>query len=505
MTLQTEKATELCIAVFPYLKTRTPVPLGSFTFRSTEDLAGLPVDQISQVREVAAMLFLKDDLRIQSSSFAFCQAFDFTSADPLLEELYNIQTIVAYAYGGPQPAPSAGPFFAFEQASLVIFKPDLVPMSIVRPEHNVQPISPPDETLSPDQFGRVNGYYGLYNFRHHFWVATGSRVYPLVPQPGLNIAQDLFHDLAECFRTPQHHILPQLLMEQAGNETTNRVLTSLAWYNRANSAMGDEQTAIVHLAIAFEALLGLPRDTKTDRFMDAVALLLGRIDRLSLWAAQFYAARSDVAHEGKTTRFHFSPTAKWASSDGPQYGSLLDYGRQIFRLCVGTLLFGAQLGERTTLKDKLISNQERFEFIVKTLDDGSRTIAARFEAVSDAVLLADRFRYVGEAGLLVKTLTASAQLAAKNLLMVDDALDPVLKSGLELLANASRSEDCFDQLAGIQAIHDATAAGPLYPESPVVVTRRLVEVVWHYTFMQYFRLKQRRESGSGGGTKVGGV
>jgi hypothetical protein len=257
MTSQTETTAGLCIVVFPYLKTRDRITLGSFTFRSTEDLADLPPEHASQVREVAAMLFLQDDLRIRSSSFAVCRAFDFTSADPLLEELYNIQTIVAYA--------------------------------------------------SPDQFQRVKGYDGFYNFRHHFWVAAGSRVYPLVPHMGLNIAQDLAHDLAECFRTPQHHILPLLLREPVCNEATNRVLTSLTWYNRANSAMGDEHTAIVHLAIAFEALLGLPRDAKTDRFTDAVALLLGRIDRLSLWAAQFYAARSDVAHEGKTTRFHFFP------------------------------------------------------------------------------------------------------------------------------------------------------------------------------------------------------
>ena len=118
MTSQTETTAGLCIVVFPYLKTRDRITLGSFTFRSTEDLADLPPEHASQVREVAAMLFLQDDLRIRSSSFAVCRAFDFTSADPLLEELYNIQTIVAYAYGTPQPAPSCRTLLSIRTSEL---------------------------------------------------------------------------------------------------------------------------------------------------------------------------------------------------------------------------------------------------------------------------------------------------------------------------------------------------------------------------------------------------
>jgi hypothetical protein len=41
----------------------------------------------------------------------------------------------------------------------------------------------------------TEGYTGLYNFRHHFWVAKGSRVYPPVPQISLNMAQSLAADL----------------------------------------------------------------------------------------------------------------------------------------------------------------------------------------------------------------------------------------------------------------------------------------------------------------------
>jgi hypothetical protein len=436
------------------------------------------------------MLFMQDDLRVQRSSFTLCRSFDFTSTDPLLEELYRIQAVVAYAYGAPQP-PRDGPFFQYEQASLIIFKPDLVSLFLVRPEHGMVAVSQVNPDLVIDQFQRVKGYYGLYNFRHHFWVAAGSRVYPPIPHLGLNISQDLAHDLHECFHTPHHHLLPQLFKEP-GRQASDRVLTALAWYNRSNSANGDEHTAIVHLAIAFEALLGLPRDAKTERFTDTVSLLLGRVDRLSLWAAQFYAARSDVAHEGRTAKLHFSPPAKTPANGGALYGSLLGYGRQIFRLCVGTLLLGAELGEVTSLKDKLITNQERFEFIVRTLNDAGQTIPERFTTVSDTVLMAERFRFVGEAGLQIKTLTAAAQLAAKNLLVVDKDLDVGFRSAVEQLATAARSADCYDQMAAIQAVHDAKSEVQFSSETPVGLTRRLIEIVWYYTFMHYFQLREKR-------------
>jgi hypothetical protein len=134
------------------------------------------------------------------------------------------------------------------------------------------------------------------------------------------------------------------------------VLTALTWYNRANALTSDDDSAVIHLAVAFETLLALRRDAKTDRFVDAVSLLLGRIPRLNLWAEQFYNARSDIAHEGRTGQFHFIPAKQKNQADDPLYHSLLAYGRGIFRLCMGTLLFGAQLGARAGLRDKLVTN-----------------------------------------------------------------------------------------------------------------------------------------------------
>jgi hypothetical protein len=59
------------------------------------------------------------------------------------------------------------------------------------------------------------------------------------------------------------------------------------------------------LAVAFETLLRLPEFSKTDRLVDAISLLLGRTERLDEWAEQFYAARSQVVHEGEVRDEYF--------------------------------------------------------------------------------------------------------------------------------------------------------------------------------------------------------
>jgi hypothetical protein len=64
MSLRPGESAGRAIAVFPFLKTAEPIRLGSVTFRSTDDTADLGEQDAIHVREIAAMLFLQDDLRI---------------------------------------------------------------------------------------------------------------------------------------------------------------------------------------------------------------------------------------------------------------------------------------------------------------------------------------------------------------------------------------------------------------------------------------------------------
>ncbi len=210
---------------------------------------------------------------------------------------------------------------------------------------------------------------------------------------------------------------------------------------------------------------------------------------------QFYDARSDLAHEGSTERLYFSPTEKKNLADSLQYNSLLAYGRQIFQLCVGAVLFGAHVGARARLRDKLKTNQERFELICKTFDDESLALADRFAAIEETIALTSEFRFVREPGLLIAPMIGAVQRAANSLLLCSsDPLDPVFKQALEKLAEAKPSHDFYEVLDALQALTDlkmSEAADPK-PKSPQAITRRLTAVVWDYTFMHYFWLKERR-------------
>jgi Apea-like HEPN len=490
MTLRPGEVRGRAIAVFPFLKTSEPVRLGDFTFRSTDDTTDLSREDSDHVREVADMLFLQDDLRIRSAAYAMLPALDLDQNEPCLQELKRVQAIVAYCYSAPHPT-LGDPLLHYEQASLAIFSPEPVSIFLVRPEHHAEAIAP-HLTLTPDEWHRVPGYEGRYNFRHPFWVVKNSRIYPPVPHITLNISQDLAHDSHGFLEEPQHNFLPELL-QQPATETTERVLTALTWYNRANAVTGEDDTAVINLAAAFETLLRLPRDSKSDRIVDAVSLLLGRIPRLGLWVRQFYDARNDVAHEGITRRLYFSPTEQKNLQDSLQYNSLLAYGRQIFQLCVGAVLFGAHLGARARLQDKLKTNQERFEFICKTFDDENLALADRFAAIEETVALISEFRFVREPGLLIAPMIGAVQRAAKSLLLCSsDPLDPVFEQALKKLGEAKPSRDFYEVLDALQAVTAVKMLEAADPRSPRAITRRLAAVVWDYTFMHYFWLKERQ-------------
>ena len=79
MTLRPGEVPGRAIAVFPFLKTTDAIQLGSFSFRSTDDTSDLEKDNAANVREIADMLFLKDDLRVRSASYAMLPPLDLAS------------------------------------------------------------------------------------------------------------------------------------------------------------------------------------------------------------------------------------------------------------------------------------------------------------------------------------------------------------------------------------------------------------------------------------------
>jgi len=480
-------------AVFPFLKTSTAVTVGQLTFRSTDDTDGLAAQQASQVNEISQMLFLQDQLRIRSASYAVVPWIDLNNRDEsgaALEELAHLQALVAYCYATPHPI-FCNPFFHYEHASLAIFSPGKVSIYLVRPEHHVESVGS-EIPLTKDHRGEVDGYHGLYNFSHHFWVASGSRLYPPIPRVGLNISQDMAADLGQFLFESSHYPLVLRLFERPKTATSERILRAIVWFNRANSLTQSEAESIISLAVAFEALLALPEsDKKTERLVDSVSLLLGRTPRLETWVRQFYQARSEIVHEGEAHNLRFVASPSTKVRDGPLYHSLLDYGRQVFQLCVGTLLFGAGLAEKGGLQEKLVTNQERFDEISRELSDESVTPADRLRGIASRVRTAERYRFVWESSFNIEKILNSVRLASKVLLACDQGLEAGVKERFDRIISAGRSDqyevlDAMRELDGIIAQPET----PIEPDAPRTIAFRLVRLAWGCTFENYFWLKK---------------
>ncbi|MGZ5445402.1 MAG: hypothetical protein ACXW4P_08970 [Thermoanaerobaculia bacterium] len=487
---------QFSVAVFPLLKTSRPVRIGKYHFRSTDDVADVSAAEAAAIREIADMLYLFDDLRLQSASYSLLPPLDL---DPLneqqLSELIDVQAAVAYLYASPHET-YGDLFLSSEYASLALFTPGLISRFTLRPEHHVNDLG---AALEFDGRNKVQGYVGVYNFRHHFWVTKGSRLYGTIPRPTPNLSQDLSAEIEYGSAVRDDYRLLLELLNRQPTAASSRMFTAVRWFNSANAEKSDDAAAVVNLSIAFETLLKLPSDSKTNRFTDTVALLLGRLPRLDVWAEQFYDARSRIAHEGQAEQLHFFVGDRKRASEGQLYHSLLTYGRQIFQLCLGALLAGLKMAERAGIEEKLVTNQERFTLLCRVLTDSSLDVSERLKRIVPTIAAIQRYRYVYESNLKLATIMGAVRAAAECVLAGEEAIRQNLKDHLERLVRTKRSADYFDELTSLQDMADNLTNEDVQTNyisdvvPPVVAVFRLIKAVWLDVFMHYFWLKEQRE------------
>jgi hypothetical protein len=348
----------------------------------------------------------------------------------------------------------------------------------------------------PNKHHDVPGYNGLYNFRHYFWVECGSRLYGPKPHITLNISQDLQIDLEHRFRgRPDCDLLLQLL-EKPLTPATLRIFSAVHWYNAANEESIDRDQAVLNLAVAFEALLRLPNSAKTERLKDAIALLLGRTERLDEWVDQFYAARSRVAHEGLVQDpYFYVPTHRQTKQAVGLFGSLMLYGRQIFQLCLGTLLVGIDLADRADLQEKFISNNERYEKICDLLKSEAGTPAEKIIALEPTLRGLERYQFVPSGEVSRGTLMSAVRYTAAALIATGQPFVQDLADALAKVDVSKRDDGEFRRLTAIKDLTEAfevTEPASLTPEARVA--RDLVEMTWRRLFMLYYWLKDRNHS-----------
>lgn len=178
------------------------------------------------------------------------------------------------------------------------------------------------------------------------------------------------------------------------------------------------------------------------------------------------------------------------------YHPLLSYGHQVFQLCVATLLAGAQLAEKAGLEDKLVTNQERFERVCRTLANTSATVVDRLGECVVTVAAIDRHRFVWESNLKIETMLAASRMAAQALIELDSSIAVDLKERLDRFTAVKATVDHYEQLDALRELQEVLPNLESQPEldRPQGAALRLIEVVWGYTFMHYYWVKERRKA-----------
>jgi hypothetical protein len=491
------ETTMLTFAVLPFLKTRRPVAIGPLTFRSTDDGTDLDDEAAARLREIGSMLFFKDDLRIETGSYTTVAELDLDRpSEESLQRLADTQAMIAYIYASPHS--SLGDLFLpSECASMTLLVPEKVSIFTARPTHHVVDLG---AKLTPDARHQVDGYHGLRDFRHHFWSTAGSRMYGPLPQPTLNISQDLSADVERASISRRDYELLLELLHRAPTDASQRMFGAVRWFNKANLASNEDADSILDLSVAFEMLLRLPREEKTDRFKDTVSLLLGRLPRLDEWAEQFYRERSRIVHEGRTARLRFEVGNAKKSSQ--EYQSLVAYGRQIFQLCVGTLLQGLRMAEDAGIEEKLVTNQERFEKLCRLFDDTSIDARERLDRAKPTMSAIVRYGFVPESNLQLATILGACRRAVE--LAVEDSADlrSELRSRMSAFASEKSTPDHFAELQQLQALTNELTDADIQSNyisddlPRLTLVLRLIRDVWLKVFMHYFWLKEKREANS---------
>ncbi len=487
---------EYTFSFFPYLKTSGPVLYRSLTIKSSHDFTDLPPDAVRHLETLRTMFFLRDHLRIQKMSYAFHASNEDFSPTEFIQQLLEFQALARFIYSSPHHT-SGDPFLRFEHGSLYLLQPKQVSKFILVNDHNVE-ILQEGQSLDFDSRNEIEGYEGRLNNESYFWVARGSRIFPPTAYLGLNISQDLCKDLSYSHSQSRLYrpLVEYFSAEEERDNLSERMFTALTWYNRSLEIDNDESVALINLAIAFECLLDLEEGEKvTARFKEAVGILVGNVPRLDSWLTQFYGARSQIIHKGRSASLMFIATDDPKKPFGRpelEYRSLVSYGRQVFQVCVATILTGAQIAKQLKLDSLLVTNQQRLERICKALSKGDGAPADRIAAASQDVRDIATYRFVAEKGLQFDQLIGTAHLMIQQFLdSAPDVSSELIKPMQEFAAISS--SDHYEALSLLKVIQDRFESGGITQQTSTIdlrfIVASLIDSVWHYTFMHYYHLE----------------
>ncbi|MFA5273106.1 MAG: hypothetical protein WC353_03005 [Candidatus Peribacter sp.] len=486
----------------PYWKTSEPLKFGGITFRSTEDLAGLSKSARKHIETISSLFFLRDDLKILKMTYAIVEAATDNLLYEKIQAASDFQTIMTYLYSAPRTN-FEDLFLKKEHGSMYIFEEDKVSWVLlwhIDRNDNVQHFDPKIVLPKQDKRGNVSGYSVLLNQQSQLWVAKGCRIYPQHRNLWLNQSQDLHRDYSQMSSSAHAGLFRLISKRKKNAEMIQRILTALRWYNEASSMYASRESALLNLAIGFESLLALPnRDRVTERFKEAIILLIGNVPRLDSWLEQFYDARSQIAHSGEVADFMFRATnakERKKRERASRYRSLVAYGRHVFQASLVAIISGSEFAGRVGLRSMFTTNQERYQAIVKALSDKSIAAGSRLPRVADEISEISHYQFVPEEGLSADVIFSAAKLAAIDVLKTKGAVIPkTLETELKKLSVMKKDNDYSIGLSALHSIQDHMRSLPR-PSNPssesLKLFTSLIANIWHTTMPLYFRLEAKK-------------
>ncbi len=482
-----EQQSKYWIAVFPYLKTTDSLKYKDLEIHSSQNISDLDADISSYVDDLRSMFFLRDGVRIKNFSIVTCITKNkITNPIDFIDKLNEFQSLLSYIYSIPHHT-SGEPFLNFEHSTYYLFRPVKFSAEFIYSGHNVEILSN-NEKLNTDEATDIQGYEGRINGKSYFWIAKNEKIFPTSARIWLNISQDISNDFfkaSDLF----YSIVSFFSSRNKNDELAQRILTAITWYNRTIQMDIEEEIALINLSIAFESLLNLDRSGNIkSRFKETVNTLLGGLPRLDSWSTQFYEARSQIVHEGKSKRLAFNPTD---NGDNIFYRPLVTTGRQIFQACVATIITGSKLSEKMGLSSHFVTNKQRLENICKTVRKFNGNHSELFLEIRKDVIEISKYRFIPENDLKYDLLLSTTLLVLEKFKLHTVEDDPILSDDLQKISKIN-SNNHYEALEIISSMVKKVKELPHNTEitNELWVVKSLIESVWGYSYMYYFQLKK---------------
>jgi hypothetical protein len=482
---------EMIFVVFPYIKTYEPIDIYGITFYSNKDLSSIPTEFHDDINTLANMFFLRDNYKLTDMVIALSKVENKEEKQEFIDRLIKAHTIITFRYSSPHQT-RLEPFINKEHTDFYIFTHKKITKYLILCDQYVEFVGE-SEYPSENDRQEFDGFEGLLNNESPLWVTKGSHIYPTQPHLTLRYTQSLCSDFGFSEGALGDLCNKIIKLPQRQKDVITRIFTSIKWYNRSLSWTATDDIALVNMAIALEALVGLKPDKGvSERFKESIKLLTGSVNNLDEWLNQFYKVRSELVHDGNSDNLMFYTEVNQNKKEyKSKYRSMVSYSRVVFFICINSIVAGLEMVQSFALDNLLMTNKSRFEAICRIIDS-SEIIEQKNIPIKQYVDDIAEYRFISEEGLnldlFLQSLRRFCEYIDDNGINIPDGIKDEFNN-LKVPFKKEMST-YYGKLKSVQTMAEfyKNNANNSEIEDIVESLLKLNESIWFYSFMKYFQL-----------------